>query len=256
MDVSIKAEPIIELFGLPITNSLILGFLGYISVLAWMLWVAHKVREDNTKKKGFFTRLAIWCFVGLYKTCKEVIPNEKACRLMAPVAISLFFYIGVQYYIELLPFVGEAITYNGTPVFRSPVADLSMTFALAIVAIVFVQVIASIKHGLRGNLKRYFHNPFKDPIGSVAGLLELISEVSRLIALSMRLFGNVLAGEILIILASHLAGYASPALLPFVYLFEMFIGGIQAYVFFSLTVVFSGLAVADEEKKAIAEPAN
>ena len=65
----------------------------------------------------------------------------------------------------------------------------------------------------------------------------------------MRLFGNVLAGEILIIIVSWLTGYASPALLPFVYIFEMFIGGIQAYVFFSLTVVFSGIAVADSEEK-------
>ena len=98
-------------------------------------------------------------------------------------------------------------------------------------------------------MSRYFRNPFKNPIGFFEGILELISEFSRLIALSMRLFGNVLAGEILIIIVTWLTGYVSPALLPFVYIFEMFIGGIQAYVFFSLTVVFSGLAVADLEEE-------
>ena len=246
MEVSVKAEPVFELFGLPITNSVILGAIGYLAVLAWLLWVAHKVRQDG--KKGFFTRLAIWCFTGLYKTCREIIPNERACRMMAPVAISLFFFIGVQYYIELLPFVGEAITLGGTPMFRGPVADLTMTFALAIIAIVFIQIVATFKHGFKGNLGRYFRNPFKNPIGAFEGILELISEVSRLIALSMRLFGNVLAGEILIVLVTYLAGYASPVLLPFVYIFELFIGGIQAYVFFSLTVVFTGLATAEQEK--------
>lgn len=248
MEVSIKAEPVFEIFGLPITNSILLGIAGYVLVVAWLLFVARRAKDD-TKKKGFFTRLAIWCFEGLYKTCKEVIPNEKICRVIAPFAISLFFYIGVLYYIELLPFVGEAITLDGTPLFRGPVADLSFTFALAIMAIVLIQIMAFVKHGFKGNMGRYFKNPLKNPIGFFEGILELISEFSRLIALSMRLFGNVLAGEILIIIVSWLAGYVSPALLPFVYIFEMFIGGIQAYVFFSLTVVFSGLAVADLEEE-------
>lgn len=248
MEISIKAEPVFEIFGLPITNSILLGIAGYIIVFAWLAYVAKRA-EDESKKRGFFTRIALWCFEGLYKTCKEVIPNEKICKIVAPFAISLFFYIGVLYYIELLPFVGEVITYNGTPLFRGPVADLSLTFALAIMAIILIQIMAVIKHGFRGNLSRYLKNPFKNPVGAMEGVLELISEISRLIALSMRLFGNVLAGEILIVIVSWLTGYVSPALLPLVYVFEMFIGGIQAYVFFSLTVVFSGLAVADLEEE-------
>ena len=249
MEISIKAEPIFEIFGFPVTNSMLLGAVGYIVVLLWLLWVAKQAKRDDGKKKGFFTRLAIWCFTGLYNTCKEVIPNQKICKVVAPFAISLFFYIAILYYIELLPFVGEAITVNGVPLLRGPVADLSFTFALAIMAIVLIQIMAIVKHGLKGNLSRYFRNPFKNPVGTLEGILELISEVSRLIALSMRLFGNVLAGEILIVIVSWLTGFISPALLPFVYIFEMFIGGIQAYVFFSLTVVFSGLAVADLEEE-------
>jgi F-type H+-transporting ATPase subunit a len=82
-------------------------------------------------------------------------------------------------------------------------------------------------------------------MGFFEGLLELIAEFSRLIALSMRLFGNVFAGEVLLMIVTWLTQFASPILLPFLYIFEMFIGGIQAYVFFSLTVVFTGLAVAE-----------
>ena len=247
MEVSIKADPIFDIFGFPVTNSMVLGVVGYIVVFAWLFYVARRAK-DSSKKRGFFTRLAMWCFEGLYKTCKEVIPNEKICRVIAPFAISLFFYIGVLYYIELLPFVGDVVTVDGKPLLRGPVADLSLTFALAIMAIILIQIMAFIKHGFRGNMGRYFRNPLKNPIGALEGILELISEVSRLIALSMRLFGNVLAGEILIVIVSWLTGYVSPALLPFVYVFEMFIGGIQAYVFFSLTVVFSGLAVEDLEE--------
>lgn len=245
MHISIKAEPIFEIAGVGITNSMIMSVLGYIIVLLWLLWISRKATQPETKKKGFFTRLGIWCFTGLYNTCREIIPSKKLCDIVAPFAISLFFFIGLQYYVGILPFVGEAITLDGTPLFRGPAADLNFTFALAILAIVVIQMVATIKHGFGGNIGRYIRNPFKDPMGFFEGLLELVAEFSRLIALSMRLFGNVFAGEILIMIAYWLTQFASPVLLPFVYIFELFIGGIQAYVFFSLTVVFAGLAVAD-----------
>jgi F-type H+-transporting ATPase subunit a len=223
---------------------MILGVLGYLLVLAWLMFVSNKAKNEQSKK-GFFSRLAIWCYAGLYKTCKEAIPNQKIRRIVAPFAISLFFYIALQYYVGLLPFVGEAITWNGTPLLRGPDADLNMTFGLSILTIIMIQIVATVKHGWRGNIGRYVRNPLKSPIGFFEGILELIAEFSRLIALSMRLFGNVFAGEILLLIASWLAAFASPAILPFLYIFEMFIGGIQAYVFFSLTVAFSGLAIAD-----------
>jgi F-type H+-transporting ATPase subunit a len=245
LHVSVKAEPIFSIGGLNITNSMILGVFGYLLVLAWLMFIAHKAKQPETTKKGFFTRLGIWCFTGLYNTCREVIPNPKICNMIAPFAISLFFYIALQYYVGILPFVGEAVTWNGTPLLRGPDADLNLTFGLAILAIILIQVVATIKHGLKGNISRYLRNPLKNPMGFFEGILELIAEFSRLIALSMRLFGNVFAGEILLMIAAWLAQFASPLLLPFLYIFELFIGGIQAYVFFSLTIVFTSLAVAD-----------
>lgn len=242
MHISVKAEPIFSLGGLNITNSMLLGIFGYLLTLGWLWFVARKVQRGG--KKGFFTRLAVWCYTGLYNTCKEVIPNPKICRLVAPFAISLFFYIVLQYYVGILPFVGDAITWNGVPLLRGPDADLNLTFGLAILTIIIIQIAATIKHGFKGNIGRYIKNPFKNPMGFFEGILELIAEFSRLIALSMRLFGNVFAGEVLLIIVAWLAQLASPLLLPFLYIFEMFIGGIQAYVFFNLCVCFSGLAIA------------
>jgi F-type H+-transporting ATPase subunit a len=251
LHISIKAEPLFHIGDFAVTNSLILGVFGYLLVLAWLSFIAMKARQPEEKKKGFFTRLGIWCFTGLYNTCHEIIPNKKVCDIIAPFAISLFFFIALQYYIGILPFVGEAITWNGTPLLRGPNADLNMTFALAILTIIVIQVVATIKHGLVGNIGRYIRNPIKNPMGFFEGLLELIAEFSRLVALSMRLFGNVFAGEVLLLIVAWLTSFASPILLPFVYIFEMFIGGIQAYVFFSLAVAFAGIAVADH-----GEPSN
>ncbi|MDR0956010.1 MAG: F0F1 ATP synthase subunit A [Candidatus Nomurabacteria bacterium] len=242
LNVSVSAEPIFSLGKFTMTNSMLLGIGGWLLTLIWLLYVGRRASDDS-KKKGFFTRLVIWCFTGLYCSIKEIVPNKKVQKVLAPLAISLFFYIALQYYVELLPFVGQAITLNGTPLLRGPDSDLNLTFGLAILVMVMVQVFAVVVRGFRGNLKRYFVNPFKNPIGCFAGILELIAEFSRLIALAMRLFGNVFAGEVLILIGAVLGSYASPFLLPFLYIFELFIGGIQAYVFFMLCVVFTGLAV-------------
>ena len=136
---------------------------------------------------------------------------------------------------------------HGTPLLRGLVADLNVTFALAIISMVMAQVYAARVHGFFGNLGRYFRNPFKDPAGAFEGILELIAEFSRLLALSLRLFGNVFAGEVLLVAVAYVAAYfASIAMLPFM-LFELFIGTVQAYVFFMLTTVFISLGTAHHD---------
>ena len=240
--ISIKAEPIFEIFGISITNAHLLGLLGLL-VLVILLFQARAVALGK-KKPTFVTRIMTWVFDGLYNTVRQVIPDEKWAKRVAPLAITIFFFVISQYWMGLLPIVGP-ITWNGTPVFRGMVADLNMTFALAIITIIAAQVYAIKYMGIRGNLKRYFFNPLKDPIMAFVGLLELVAEMSRLLGLSFRLFGNVLAGEVLLIMIAYLTQYISPlALQPF-YLFELFIGGIQAYIFFMLSVVFISLGLAD-----------
>ena len=248
MGVSIKAEPLFELFGIQVTNSMLLGLGGLIFLIVWLTVVARRIARDRygTEKKGFFTRLALWCFEGLYQTVRDAIPNRKVAKSVAPFVITIFFIVAIQYYTGILPFVGEALTMGGTPLLRSQAADLNFTFMLAIITMVTVQVWAFKILGFRGNMGRYFVNPFKNPIGCFAGFLELIGEFSRLIALAMRLFGNVFAGEVLLLVVAYLTNFVSPALLPFFYIFELFIGGIQAYVFFMLATVFIGLAVTHD----------
>ncbi len=245
--ISVKAEEVFSLGGVSITNSHMLGVLGLI-VLVWLLMRTRAVVLGK-KKPNFATRLATWTFEGLYGTVKQVIPEEKWAKKVAPLAITIFFFVIAQYWMGILPIVGS-ITVGETPLFRPLVADLNMTFALAIVTIVAAQIYAVKYMGFKGNLGRYFFNPLKDPIMAFVGILELIAEFSRLLGLSFRLFGNVLAGEVLLIMIAYLTQFVSPlALQPF-YLFELFIGGIQAYIFFMLTVVFISLGLNHHGEEA------
>ena len=238
MHVSLVAEPVFYVWGVAVTNSMILGALGTIVVLVLMFSVARMAERGATNR---FVGLFRWAFDSLYGQVTDIITDRKLARSIAPLAITIFFFVLINYWLSILPGVGT-ITWDGVPVFRALVADLNFTFALAIITIVAVQLYAIKTMGLVANVKRYFHNPLRDPIGAFEGLLELVGEFSRALSLSFRLFGNAFAGEILLLVAGLLTSYFATVALPIFMAFELFIGFIQAYVFFILTVIFTSLA--------------
>ena len=255
LHVSVKADEIFTIFGFPVTNSHMLGIVGLV-VLIWLMF-RTRAAALGKKKPTFMTRLMNWTFDGLYKTVGQVIPDQKWASRVAPLCITIFFFIVAQYWLGLLPVVGPiTIGEHHTPLFRGGVADLNMTFGLAIVTIVAVQGYAFKYLGFKGNMGRYFVNPLKDPIMSFVGILELVAEFSRMLGLSFRLFGNVFAGEILLAVIAYMAKLASPAALQPFYLFELFIGGIQAYIFFMLSTVFISLGLAHHDADEPADRAH
>ncbi len=238
--VSLAAEEIFKLGPITITNAVLLGVIGFFVTVGLLVYVARKL---SAGKKNFFVSLTQWAFEGFYSQAVDIIGDKKVARRIFPLAITMFFFVLVTYWFSILPGMGS-ITWNGTPLFRGLPADLNFTFALAIITIVTTHIYAVRKMGTLGNLGRFFRNPFKDPIGAFEGILELVGELSRLVALSFRLFGNAFAGEVLLILIAVLTSYAATVVLPFVMIFELFIGFIQAYVFFVLTLIFTSLALA------------
>lgn len=122
------------------------------------------------------------------------------------------------------------------PVFRAPTSDVSATLALSIISIITIHGIGITS--LRGAYIKKFFN-FSDPMGFFVGILEFVSEIGKLISFTFRLFGNVFAGEVLLLVITSISfGLAT---LPFMAL-EVFVGFIQAFVFFMLTSVFISTA--------------
>ena len=123
------------------------------------------------------------------------------------------------------------------PLFRVPSADLNFTFALAAATMVLVQI-----WGVRALGASYFRKFFTfagkgmmRPINAFVGILELISEISRILSFGFRLFGNIFAGEIVLATMAFLAAFILPV--PF-YILELFVGFVQALVFTMLALVF------------------
>jgi F-type H+-transporting ATPase subunit a len=111
-------------------------------------------------------------------------------------------------------------------------------------AVLTIQVSGIAALGIVKYAKKFFVSPLRKPygLGTIMGLLELVSEFAKLLSFSFRLFGNVFAGEILLVVMLHLVPYFVP--LPFLFL-EVFVGFIQAAVFAMLTLVFLKMAMLE-----------
>ncbi|MDB5163110.1 MAG: atpB [Candidatus Saccharibacteria bacterium] len=240
LHVSISSQPVFHLWSIPVTNAMLTGLVGVIITLAILWYVGGKVKRGKYNR---FVGLVQWVFEGLLKQINDIIPDKKLARKITPLAVTIFFMVLINYWLSVVPGL-ESITWNGVPVLRSLAADLNFTLALAVITIVTVQMYAIKYLGAFGNGGRYFRNPIKDPIGSFEGILELIGEFSRGVALALRLFGNAFAGEVLLIVIAVLTSYLSAVVLPAFLAFELFIGFIQAYVFFVLCLIFTSLAVS------------
>lgn len=173
-------------------------------------------------------------------------------RRIFPLVGTLFIFIIFANYSGLLPGVGTIWmgAEEHIPIFRPPSADLNMTIAMALVTFVVVQFAGVASHGVGGRLKHMAAGPLW--LAWLLFLIEIISELSRIISLSFRLFGNVFAGEVLLGVMYSIANIIKFSvvglLLPVVFLYlEVLFGFIQALVFALLTMIYIVLAAAHEE---------
>jgi F-type H+-transporting ATPase subunit a len=146
----------------------------------------------------------------------------------------------------LTPTKVEEGGYILAPFFRGISVDLNFTASLAIISVVMIQVIGFRAQGIGYlskffNTRRMFKVPFFGAMDFLVGLLELISEVSKILSFAFRLFGNMFAGIVLVAIVAGLLGKFS--ILPaMIMMFELFVGVIQAFVFGMLTMVFMAQA--------------
>lgn len=127
------------------------------------------------------------------------------------------------------------------PIFRPGTADLNTTLALALLSVLVTQVIG-IQFQSLGYFKKFFN--FSSPIMFFVGILEIISELAKIMSFAFRLFGNIFAGEVLLTVMLFLVPLVAP--MPF-YGLELFVGFIQALVFAMLSLVFFNMATQGHE---------
>ena len=237
--VSLKAEVIGHIFGFAVTNSLAMTWL----VMAILIIFAYFVGRNLKMIPGKLQTAVEWIFQFAYDYIAETLESESLAKRFFPLLATIFFLILVGNELEFFPGVGSIGVFHAgllTPYLRAPAADLNLTLALAFICFFTIEITGIATLGFLKYGSKFVN--LTSPVGFVVGFLEIISNLSRIVTFSFRLFGNIFAGEVLIIVISYFLPYLLPA--PFIG-FEMFIGVVQALVFSMLTLFFIKLAIAD-----------
>lgn len=240
IEISLKAETLFRIGAFPVTNSLLaaLGASGILSMFAVNL---RRVQRIPGKLQNVAEMVIAW----MLDLCTSVTGDRMRARRFFPLVASLFLFVLLNNWLGLVPGFGSiGLKESGhfVPLLRAGSADLNTTLALALISVVATQVFGVLILSPGTYAGKFFN--FKNPIFTFVGLVELVGEFAKLISFSFRLFGNVFAGEVLLVVISSLVPAFAPV--PF-YGLELFVGLIQAFIFSVLTLVFLTVATSRAE---------
>ncbi|MDP1884491.1 MAG: F0F1 ATP synthase subunit A [Candidatus Moranbacteria bacterium] len=245
MEISLAPEIIFHIGSFPVTNSLLMTLVLSAIIILASLSLRNKLKLVPKGFQNIF-EYVVEAFLDLIDSVTQ---NREQTRKFFPIVMTIFLFVILSNWIELVPGLGTIginEEHHGkmilVPFIRSASADLNVTLAIALISVFTAQFMGIAAIGAARYAGKFFVNPLRRPyfIGTFVGILELISEVAKIISFSFRLFGNIFAGEVLLIVMLNLVPYFVP--LPFLFL-ELFVGFVQALVFAMLTLVFLKMAV-------------
>ncbi len=274
-EISVKAENLLgegkTILGIPAVNTLPTLIVTIFLIILPLAWATR-----NSLKKSAETDLVPRGVGNVMEAILEMLYNltegsagVKWAKAIFPWFATILVYVLIANLLKLIPgfesigvlhpepgvaqlhgwhiFTPElSKEYVLAPFFRGISVDLNFTASLALIAVVMIQVIGFRAQGWGYlskffNTRRMFKVPFFGAMDFLVGLLELISELSKILSFAFRLFGNMFAGIVLVAIVAGLLGKIS--ILPaMIMMFELFVGVIQAFVFGMLTMVFMAQA--------------
>lgn len=245
--VALSAEKLGDFLGIPITNTLITAWITILLLITIGIIAGGRLRMIP----GKFQTLLEWMFGGLFDYIAETLESKEMARRFFPLIMTIFLFIFTANILHFVPGIGSIGFYHNwelVPLLRSVNTDLNVPLALAIISFLVVEFTGIFTLGIMNYGSKFLVNPLRSPIGAVVGFVELIGELVRVVSLSFRLFGNILAGEIIILVAIYFAPYFAPVPLM---LFETFVGFLQAAIFALLTLFFIKLAIQEPHGEAV-----
>ena len=261
----LPAEVVFHLFGFPITNSIVAAWLTIIVLAGFSYVVTRRIKLIPSRLQSAFEFLLGW----LYNFCQQV-AGEKNGRRFFPVVTTIFLFVAFNAWMGLLPGFGSITigTAEGeVHLLRAANTDVNMPLALALVSFVFVEYFGLRSRGFRylgkffnvgrfgrsigqlfkGKPKAALSGLFTGAIEIFVGILEALSELIRIVSFTFRLFGNMTAGEVLLLIATFLI----PLIFGIAfYGLELLVGFVQALIFGGLTLVFLTIAVGSHGAEA------
>ena len=230
--VSFQSEVLFHIGSFKITNTLIDTLLIDAVLIALCIAVSRNIKIIP----GIFQN-AVEMVIQMFYEITESVAQEKVKKIF-PYFMSFFLFILLSNWTSLLPGFGTiGIKEHGEliPLLRGNTSDLNTTLALALISAFATHILSLKTLGIKSYLGRYFS---LNPVNMYVGILEIISEITKIISLSFRLFGNVFAGEVVLLTVSTIFAFLFP--IPFL-LLEIIVGFVQALVFSMLTMAFMAI---------------
>lgn len=231
--ISFAPETIFQIGKFPVTNTLLDTLLVDIILVGGAAYIGRKITLIPT---NFLQNITEWAVETFYNLTESV--SQYAAYKIFPYFMTFFLFILFINWSALIPGIGSIGFFHGhelVPLFRGATSDLNTTLGLALVSAVATHSLSIKTIGLSDYLSRYFSF---NPINLFIGILEIISEITKVISLSFRLFGNIYAGEVVLATVSSIFAFIFP--LPFLML-EVIVGFVQALVFSMLTMAFMAI---------------
>lgn len=261
----LPAETVFHIFGLKVTNSMVATWVTIVFLVGFSYVVTRRMKMVPNRLQAAFEFLVGW----LYDLCCNV-AGEKNGRKFFPVVATIFLMVAFNAWLGLLPGY-SSITIHAAEgevhLLRPANTDINTPLAMALVSFIFVEITAlrslgikymkkfinvaefwrSLRQVFSGKLKSGLSGLFTGAINIFTGFLEGVSEFIRIISLTFRLFGNMTAGEILLMVVAFVVPWVFAV--PF-YGLELLIGFIQAIIFAGLTLIYVTVAVTPHEEEA------
>jgi F-type H+-transporting ATPase subunit a len=238
-------EVIFKLGSFPVTNTV----LNTLLVDAALVGSAYYLKNHIKKIPGFFQNL-MELVVEMFYGLTENISGKNAGKIF-PFFMTFFLFILVANWSGLIPGIGtfgyKEVVEGKTeiiPFIRNATSDLNVTLGLALVSVIATHILSLRAIGFGEYISRYLSF---NPIYLFVGILELVSELTKIVSLSFRLFGNIFAGEVVLHTVGNIFAFAFP--IPFM-LLEIIVGLVQALVFSMLTMVFMSVLMTPHHAEA------
>jgi F-type H+-transporting ATPase subunit a len=255
---SINAEELFHIGPFTVANSTVFTVFAITSFIVLAI-LARKFKLIPTK----FQHMLEMMYEYLLDLFTNIVGTKDRAKKVLPYAGSVFLYILFSNLVPMIPGI-MSFTYTGeegvaVPLMRGGTADFNTTFGLALAAVVTVQILAIAERGALGHLGHFIQikpiiTGFKKSIGEgfigivhfFVGLIEIVGELAKVISLSLRLFGNMFAHEVLTIIIMGALAVGIPVIWMGM---GVLVGAVQAIVFTSLITVYYSLVLNKEGEK-------
>lgn len=259
-DPKLPAEALFHIGTFPVTNTLVTTWISIILIIVLAALATRRMKLVPGRLQALFE----YAITTLMDLC-ESIAGPKYGRQVFPICATIFVLVFVNAWTSLIPGYGSIILHD-VPLLRGANTDINLPLALAIIAFLTTWFFGFKASGIKylgqffqfkklgRGIKEIFTGKMKSGLGNIGfgvidffvGILELISNFIRLVSFTFRLFGNMTAGEVLLLTISFLVPWGLSIVF---YGLEMLVGIVQALAFSMLTLIFTALAVAGHEEQ-------